>query len=212
MPRSRKISMVRWLVMCERGVFAVHRYFVIMTLSTPRVDKNKAADDPAGPEPTIRTSVCTTTLSDPVVSGRAVSTNPSSNAGIGSASPPARRPLCPGAGRSVLHPARRAEAVASKTAEIRLLWRKLAVDRHVDPGPATQVCGSHPVALLEPPGKLRGRAEPTPAGDFRDRHPDLGRVPQHAVRESEAPVLDVARNARTLFGKDAGQLSVAHPD
>ena len=59
-PTSRKISMVRWLVMCARGVFAVQRYLVIMMLSTPRVDRNSAAEAPAGPDPTIRTSVVTT--------------------------------------------------------------------------------------------------------------------------------------------------------
>jgi hypothetical protein len=56
---SRKVSMARWLVMCARGVFAVHRYLVTMMLSTPRVDRNNAADAPAGPEPTMRTSVVT---------------------------------------------------------------------------------------------------------------------------------------------------------
>jgi len=30
--------------------------------------------------------------------------------------------------------------------------------------------------------------------------------------QGETPVLDVTRNARTLFGKDAGQLSITHPD
>ena len=60
MPRSRKISMVRWLVMCARGVFAVQRYLVIMMLLTPRLDRNRAAEAPAGPEPTTSTSVSTT--------------------------------------------------------------------------------------------------------------------------------------------------------
>ena len=45
---SRKISIDRWLVMCARGVLAVHRYLVTMMLSTPRVDRNSAADAPAG--------------------------------------------------------------------------------------------------------------------------------------------------------------------
>jgi hypothetical protein len=53
--------MVRWLVMCARGVFAVQRYLVIMMLLTPRLDRNRAADAPAGPEPTTSTSVSTTT-------------------------------------------------------------------------------------------------------------------------------------------------------
>ena len=33
-PRSRKISIARWLVMCARGVLAVHRYLVIMMFGT----------------------------------------------------------------------------------------------------------------------------------------------------------------------------------
>ena len=61
MPRSRKISMVRWLVMCARGVFAVQRYLVIMMLLIPSVDRKRAADAPAGPDPTTSTSVSTTT-------------------------------------------------------------------------------------------------------------------------------------------------------
>ena len=64
--------MVRWLVMCARGVFAVQRYLVIMMFGTPSSDRNSAAEDPAGPEPTIRTSVWTT-----LASGRAVSVTPS---------------------------------------------------------------------------------------------------------------------------------------
>src|SRR5690349_4311649 len=75
---SRKISMARWLVMCARGVFAVHRYLVIMTLGTPRVDRNSAAADPAGPDPTISTSVSTVTDA-----GSSVSVWPSLNTGIG---------------------------------------------------------------------------------------------------------------------------------
>src|ERR1700744_2270953 len=57
-PRSRKISTVRWLVMWARGVFAVHEYLVITTCSTPRVASDSAAAPPAGPLPTTRTSVC----------------------------------------------------------------------------------------------------------------------------------------------------------
>src|SRR5215475_4133668 len=59
MPMSRKTSIERWLVMCARGVLAVHRYLVTMMLSTPSVDRNSAADAPAGPDPTISTSVVT---------------------------------------------------------------------------------------------------------------------------------------------------------
>jgi hypothetical protein len=51
------ISTVRWFVMCERGVFAVQRYFVSIMLSTPYVLRNSAAEPPAGPLPTTRTSV-----------------------------------------------------------------------------------------------------------------------------------------------------------
>ena len=73
-PTSRKISMVRWLVMWARGVFAVQRYLVIMMLSTPSVERNSAADAPAGPDPTTSTSVWT-----PPASGGRVSAIPSSN-------------------------------------------------------------------------------------------------------------------------------------
>ena len=58
-PMSRMISIVRWLVMCARGVFAVQRYFVMTMFSTPSVLRNSAAELPAGPVPTIRTSVST---------------------------------------------------------------------------------------------------------------------------------------------------------
>jgi hypothetical protein len=47
------------LVMCARGVFAVQRNFVTTTFGTPSVLRNTAADAPAGPVPTIRTSVST---------------------------------------------------------------------------------------------------------------------------------------------------------
>src|SRR5664280_1471051 len=77
MPRSRKISIVRWLVMCALGVFAVHRYLVIIMLSTPRLDRNSAADPPAGPEPTTSTSVLTTSEE-----GSAAGATPSSNVAI----------------------------------------------------------------------------------------------------------------------------------
>src|ERR1022692_2182628 len=76
MPRSRKISMVRWLVMWARGVLAVHLYLVIMMLGMPSADKHRAAQPPAGPDPTISTSVST------VPCGSSVSASPSSKAGI----------------------------------------------------------------------------------------------------------------------------------
>lgn len=34
-PRSRKTSMVRWLVMCARGVLAIQPYLVASTVGTP---------------------------------------------------------------------------------------------------------------------------------------------------------------------------------
>src|SRR4051794_39684609 len=77
MPRSRKISIARWLVMCARGVFAVHRYFVIMMLGMPRLERNSAAEAPAGPEPTTTTSV---EVVDP--DGGCVASRPSSNSAI----------------------------------------------------------------------------------------------------------------------------------
>ena len=48
MPRSRKISIVRWLVMCARGVFAVQRYLVTRILSTPRSTAQRRPG-PGGP-------------------------------------------------------------------------------------------------------------------------------------------------------------------
>ena len=59
-PASRRTSIVRWLVMCARGVFAVQRYFVMTTLSTPSVLRNSPLAPPAGPLPTMRTSVSST--------------------------------------------------------------------------------------------------------------------------------------------------------
>src|SRR5699024_3162604 len=59
MPTSRKISMVRWLVICARGVLAVQRYLVIVMLGTPSVDRKSAAAAPAGPDPTTKTSAST---------------------------------------------------------------------------------------------------------------------------------------------------------
>src|SRR3984957_2978600 len=79
-PRSRKISIARWLVMCARGVLAVHRYLVIMMFGTPRAARLSAAAPPAGPEPTISTSVST---AGPA--GISVSAIPSLKAGMSSA-------------------------------------------------------------------------------------------------------------------------------
>src|SRR5450631_801330 len=56
-PRSRKISTVRWLVMWARGVFAVHEYLVMTMWSTPSVASVNAAVAPAGPVPMTSTSV-----------------------------------------------------------------------------------------------------------------------------------------------------------
>ncbi len=50
-PASRRISIVRWLVMCARGVFAVQRYFVMQTLSTPSVLRNSALAPPGRAAP-----------------------------------------------------------------------------------------------------------------------------------------------------------------
>jgi hypothetical protein len=61
-PRSRKISTARWLVMCARGVFAVQEYLVMTMWSTPEVASARAAVAPAGPDPTMRTSVLTGSL------------------------------------------------------------------------------------------------------------------------------------------------------
>jgi hypothetical protein len=82
MPRSRKISIARWFVMCARGVFAVQRYLVIMMLGTPSVDSARAAAPPAGPEPTMSTSVSTV-----VPLGISVSSRPSSKSGMARLSP-----------------------------------------------------------------------------------------------------------------------------
>jgi hypothetical protein len=57
MPRSRKISTVRWFVMCARGESAVPACFVTVMASTPWSASSAAAVNPAGPAPTIRTSV-----------------------------------------------------------------------------------------------------------------------------------------------------------
>ena len=66
--------------MCARGVLAVHRYLVIMMFGTPRVARLSAAAPPAGPEPTISTSVST---AGPA--GISVSAIPSLKAGMGGA-------------------------------------------------------------------------------------------------------------------------------
>src|SRR5438067_13869152 len=57
MPRSRKTSTVRWLVMWARGEFAVLGYFVTVMPSTPDRASSPLAVSPAGPAPTTRTSV-----------------------------------------------------------------------------------------------------------------------------------------------------------
>ena len=55
-PRSRRISTVRWFVMWARGEFAV-AYLVTVRASTPARARSDAAVSPAGPAPTISTSV-----------------------------------------------------------------------------------------------------------------------------------------------------------
>src|SRR5882672_1933050 len=57
MPRSRKTSTVRWLVMWARGEFAVPLYLVMATVCTLCRASKAAAVKPAGPAPTTRTSV-----------------------------------------------------------------------------------------------------------------------------------------------------------
>src|SRR5205807_9417249 len=57
MPRSRKTSTVRWLVMWARGEFAVLGYFVTVMPLTPDRASSALAVSPAGPAPTTRTSV-----------------------------------------------------------------------------------------------------------------------------------------------------------
>lgn len=59
------------------GVLAVHRYFVIMMVSTPSVESSSAAEAPAGPEPTTTTSVVTVEST-----GSSVSAIPSLNMGM----------------------------------------------------------------------------------------------------------------------------------
>lgn len=56
-PRSRKTSMARWLVMWARGVPASHPYLVTRWVRTPYVARSRAAVPPAGPLPMTRTSV-----------------------------------------------------------------------------------------------------------------------------------------------------------
>src|SRR6201999_2901258 len=56
-PRSRSTSMVRWLVMWARGVFATQPYLVTSVVCIPYVANSRAADPPAGPLRTTRTSV-----------------------------------------------------------------------------------------------------------------------------------------------------------
>src|SRR6202021_3134904 len=56
-PRSRRISMARWLAMWARGVSASHPYLVTRTCFTPYIASKAADAAPAGPLPTTRTSV-----------------------------------------------------------------------------------------------------------------------------------------------------------
>ncbi len=56
MPRSRRISTARWLVMWARGELAV-AYFVTVSESMPARARSDAAVRPAGPAPTMSTSV-----------------------------------------------------------------------------------------------------------------------------------------------------------
>ena len=67
-PRSRKISTVRWLVMWARGVLAVQRYLVTTRCSTPSVARVRAAVAPAGPVPTTSTSVWIVSVIGPLLS------------------------------------------------------------------------------------------------------------------------------------------------
>src|SRR3954464_10085220 len=56
-PMSRSVSIVRWLVMCARGVSDNRPYFVTSSVAVPYDARKRVADAPAGPEPTTRTSV-----------------------------------------------------------------------------------------------------------------------------------------------------------
>ena len=56
MPRSRKISTLRWLVMWARGELAV-AYLVRVSAGTPARASRAEAVSPAGPAPTTSTSV-----------------------------------------------------------------------------------------------------------------------------------------------------------
>ena len=59
MPMSRNVSIVRWLVMCARGLSDSRSYLVTISVEVPYVARNSAAAAPAGPDPTTRTSVST---------------------------------------------------------------------------------------------------------------------------------------------------------
>jgi hypothetical protein len=59
MPASRSTSIVRWFVMCARGVSESRPYLVTTMLATPYVLSSSAAAPPAGPLPTTSTSVST---------------------------------------------------------------------------------------------------------------------------------------------------------
>ncbi len=56
-PMARMTSIVRWLVMCARGEFAVPGYLVIVMAATPWSASSPAIVRPAGPAPTTSTSV-----------------------------------------------------------------------------------------------------------------------------------------------------------
>jgi hypothetical protein len=62
-PRCRKISMVRWLMMCARGVWAVPLCRSTTRCPTPYRDSATDKASPAGPAPTISTG--TSTASEP---------------------------------------------------------------------------------------------------------------------------------------------------
>src|ERR1700722_9710973 len=214
MPRSRKISIVRWLVMCARGVLAVHRYFVIMMLLIPRVDRHRAAAPPAGPEPTISTSVST------VPCGSSVSACPSSKAGIAAPllwpGPPLGRALRV----SFAGPARDPQPG-------RQTWRKCLVPRGArpsfragagrdpgrrgGPGRAGDLARALAEVLAEGLGEVRGGGEAAAGGDVAHRSrgaalaggaAPAGRDRQHRAGQLQPAGQDVARDADPVRGED----------
>src|ERR1035438_2370077 len=155
MPRSRKISMVRWLVMCARGVLAVHLYLVIMMLGIPSVARHRAADPPAGPDPTISTSVST------VPCGSSVSASPSSNAGIVTTSPAAWCFLAQALPASVTGHLGKSRVLAAEMAEMQSSGgfegsgRRARPDLRLAPDLACTLAE----VLAEDVGEIRGRGE-----------------------------------------------------